>query len=86
MFKTKSRPDLEALLAEAKKHPPTEEQLQAQRLSFVRAEAGFGSDRDEAEYRAAVLAKDEAILQRLDAEAAGRVARAEAAMAKLNNL
>lgn len=47
-----------------------------QRRSFVRAEAGFGSDRDEAAYRDAVGRCDKAEIARLDREADERVAAA----------
>ena len=47
--------------------------LAAQARSFARAEAGFGSDRDEAEYRRAIDNNDTETLARLDAEAAARV-------------
>ena len=71
--------ELEALLVEARKHPVTAEQLRAQRQSIARAELSFGSDQDEIEYRAALRAKDTTTLERLDAEAAIRVAKLEQA-------
>lgn len=45
------------------------EMLRAQRESMVVGEAGFGSDADEAEYRAALAADDKPTLARLDQEA-----------------
>jgi uncharacterized protein (DUF1015 family) len=45
---------------------------QAQARSFVIAEAGFGSDADEAAYRQALADNDTKTLARLDAEAAER--------------
>lgn len=47
--------------------------LAQQARSFARAEAGFGSDRDEAEYRRAIDNNDTETLARLDEEAAARV-------------
>ena len=75
-------PRLARLLAEAAKNPPTEEQLRQQRLSWVRAEAGFGSDRDEMAYLDALLAKDHDTLWRLDADAQRRMDAAERILAK----
>jgi hypothetical protein len=52
----------------------SETMMQAQCKSLARAEAGFGSDADEAAYRAALVAGDDETISRLDAEAAARVA------------
>lgn len=51
---------------------------EAQKRSFVIGEAGFGSDRDEAEYRVAVERGDATEIARLDAEAEKRMADARA--------
>lgn len=55
-----------------------EAMLKSQRESFVRAEAGFGSDADEAAYRKALEEGDTETLERLNAEADGRVAAVDA--------
>lgn len=57
-----------------------EEMLREQRRSFVRAEAAFGSDQDEAEYAAALQAGDREKMKQLDAEAQERVRAAEKIM------
>jgi hypothetical protein len=54
-----------------------------QRTSFVLAEAGFGSDKDEADYRAAVLANDAKRVAELESKARQRVARAKEAIEKM---
>ncbi|KRS15672.1 hypothetical protein XM52_22815 [Roseovarius indicus] len=46
---------------------------QAQKRSFMRAEASFGSDEDERAYSRAVAHGDEAEIARLEAEASARV-------------
>lgn len=51
----------------------------AQRESYLRAEAAFGSDADEAEYRAAMLSGDAERIARAEAAAAARVAAYDAA-------
>ena len=77
---------LSQLLAEAnekvKQMSPEQkaEMLREQRRSFARAEAGFGSDKDEAEYAAALHAGDKKKLAELDAESAARIVRAEKIM------
>lgn len=48
--------------------------------SFLRGEAGMGTDADELAYRIAVQAGDQAEIARLDAEAAERVRRVDAWM------
>ena len=53
----------------------TPEEIEAQRKSFARAEMGFGSDADEAAYRAALDANGTEELARLDAEAEERMKR-----------
>lgn len=50
---------------------------QEQRKSFVRAEAGFGSDADEAAYREAYEAGDMDAIKRLEEESQARIAEAE---------
>lgn len=47
-------PTLEELLELNRSHQMTEEEVRVQRDSFVRAQIGFGSDADEAAYRAAL--------------------------------
>jgi hypothetical protein len=49
------------------------EMYRAQRRSFMRAEAFFGSDADERAYTRAVAHGDEAEIARLEAEASARV-------------
>lgn len=63
-------PELTALLRNMR--PATKAELRAQRRSWVAAEAAFGSDTDEAAYRAAVEHEDKAEIARLDAEAEAR--------------
>jgi hypothetical protein len=55
---------------------------EAQRRSFMRAEASFGSDADEAAYRCAVTHGDEATIARLEAEASARVDAVDAYVAE----
>ena len=54
----------------------TEEELRAQRRSYVASEAAWGSDVDEAAYRAAHERGDKEEMVRLDAEAEKRRQRA----------
>jgi glutamyl/glutaminyl-tRNA synthetase len=56
------------------------EMIRKQAESFVRAEAGFGSDADEAEYAKALHDGDTEKLARLNAEAAERVLRVQTIM------
>jgi hypothetical protein len=65
--------------------PPEQqaEMIRQQRRSFVRAEAGFGSDKIEAEYAAAYRLGDAETLKRLDAEAKERMRAADAIMDKM---
>lgn len=73
------RTRLDALLAAARaRGPMTDAEIDAQRRSFILGEAAFGSDRDEAAYRAAHERGDAAELARLDDEAEKRVAAATA--------
>jgi hypothetical protein len=65
---------LEALLKTAR--PATEEDLRAQRRSYVAGEAAWGSDADEAAYRAALKRGDKDEIGRLNAEAEKRRRRA----------
>lgn len=53
--------------------------LAEQRRSWARGEAGMGSDKDEADYRAALAAGDKVKLTQLEAESAERVAAFDAA-------
>lgn len=65
---------LEKLLAEARgREPMSADEIEAQKRSFVRAEAGFGSDSDEAAYAAAVARGDKVEIERLDKEAEARM-------------
>lgn len=67
--------ELDDLIARARALPPmTEAELRAQSDSFVRAEMAWGSDADEAAYRAAWEAADWPEMDRLAAEAQARVA------------
>lgn len=68
----KAREAVEAMTPEQRR-----EMYREQARSFVRGEAGMGSDADEAEYAEALRAGDKETLARLDAEAAERVRRAE---------
>lgn len=52
---SEDRRELERLLEKARNHALTEEEIRAQRASWVRGEMGLGTDRDEAEARAAVF-------------------------------
>ncbi len=68
--------DLERLIKAARERGPmTEAELKAQRESFVRAEVGMGSDRDEAAFRAAMDRGDKAEMARLEAEGLARMDR-----------
>lgn len=49
------------------------EMYRLQRRSFMRAEASFGTDEDEAAYSRAVAYGDEATIARLEAEASARI-------------
>lgn len=73
--KAPDRPTLAALLERARGHKMTPAEIDAQRRSWVRAEAGFGSDADEAAYHAAVAAGDKKEITWLDAEAEERIRR-----------
>lgn len=73
-FPSNPKPNLDALLAQAKAHRPmTPEEVEAQRQSWVRGEMGLGSDADEAAYRAALESGDTETLKRLDLESMQRV-------------
>lgn len=54
----------------------TEEELQAQRRSWVAGEASWGSDKDEAEYRQAYERGDKETMKRLDKKGEKRRQRA----------
>lgn len=66
--------NLNELLVLARGHYMTDEEIEAQKLSYARAEAAFGSDAAEAAYRAAVMKGDKTEIKRLDDEAILRVA------------
>jgi hypothetical protein len=73
--RTKRAARLAALIEAARNRPPmTDAELEAQRRSWVRGEMGLGSDADEAAYREALRDGDAATLDRLDREAAKRMA------------
>lgn len=55
-----------------------QEMYRAQRRSFMRAEASFGSDADEAAYRRACAHGDEADIARLESEASARMQAVDA--------
>jgi glutamyl/glutaminyl-tRNA synthetase len=80
------RPDLDKLIRESKAYVDSltpeqkREMIRKQAESFVRAEAGFGSDADEAEYAKALHDGDTEKLARLNAEAAERVLRVQTIM------
>lgn len=77
MMIDRDKSPLEALVAASKaRGPMTEAERAAQQASWARGEVGMGSDRDEAEYRAAVRSGDRAAQRRLDQEAEDRVKRA----------
>lgn len=71
--------DLQQMLTDAVErfktmtHAERAAMYRAQRLSFMRAEASFGSDADEAAYRRAIAHGDEAEIARLEAEASARI-------------
>lgn len=66
-------PDLNELLQLCRGHEMTVEEIAAQRQSYARAELGFGTDADEAAYRAAVARGDRHEVERLDREAEARM-------------
>lgn len=55
---------LSELLAKAAQTPMTPEMYEAQKQSFIRAEIGFGSDKDEQGYAAALLSGDQKRINR----------------------
>ena len=65
---------LSHLIEQAKARPVSRAELEAQRRSYVRAEAGFGSDADERAIRDAMARGDKAEIKRLDMEAEARTA------------
>ncbi len=83
-----TRPELLAMIQRAveayREMTPAERarMMKQQRRSWARAEAGFGSDADEAAYRAALEAGDAATISRLNAEAEARVRAMEAVYAR----
>ena len=69
------RDKLARLIEQARARAPmTIAELKAQRRSYVRAEAGFGSDADERAMRDAMARGDKAEIKRLDMEAEARMA------------
>lgn len=72
------KPELLDALRRAAGRKMTPAEVAAQRRSYVRAEIGFGSDADEAAYRAALVAGSTAALARLEAEAQARMAAFDA--------
>lgn len=79
----RGNPRLETLIAMARAQweamTPAERRamIDEQGWGWVRAEAAFGSDADEAAYRAAVAAGDTEMVAKLEAEAEARVAAVE---------
>lgn len=63
-----------AKLREVAKRPMTRKEVEEQRRAYARAEAGFGSDADEAAYASALARGDKAEIERLDLEAQNRMA------------
>lgn len=75
---TTSKPDLATLIADAiARGPMTPEERAAQRRGYLRAEMSFGSDKDEADRAAALVAGDTETLARLDREAKARADAAD---------
>lgn len=72
--------NLEKLLKNLR--PATEEELRAQRESWVRGEAGIGDDAEEAAWRDATARGDQAELDRLEARAKRRIEIAEEMLVK----
>lgn len=68
-------PTLDELLELNRGHQMSETELRAQRDSFVRAQMGFGSDADEAAYRAALAAGDPQGIAQHEAASQDRVAQ-----------
>lgn len=67
----------ETLIALAKEvQPITEAELAAQQESYVLSEMAMGSDRDEANYRAALFSGDKVQLRKLDQDSENRVKEA----------
>lgn len=66
-------PTLDELLELNRGHQMSEAELRAQRDSFVRAQMGFGSDADEAAYRAALDASDPREIARHEAASQARM-------------
>lgn len=66
-------PGLDELLPMARLHKMTPAEQEAQRQSYARGEAAFGSDADEAAFRAALMSGDTAEIARLQREADARV-------------
>lgn len=64
---------LDELIKKAREHKMTPEERMAQRRSFVRAEAGFGSDADEAAMRRALEAGDAEAVAALNVDAGIRM-------------
>ena len=67
-------PGLDELSTMARSHKASKEEIDAQRLSYARAEAAFGTDAQEAAYARAVHNGDTAEIERLEREAEARVA------------
>ncbi len=70
------RPNLDVLLAKAKEHKVTNEELQEQHKNYVISEMTMGNDADEAAYRSALDRNDKEEIKRLDEEAEERRQRA----------
>jgi len=81
-------PKLDSLVKWAREHiaamSPAERAAmhEAQKRNYMRAEACFGSDADEAAYSRAIELGDESAIARLEAEAAARIAAVNAYLAQ----
>lgn len=80
---TEDRTELLAALKRAAAIRMTAEEKAAQRRAYVISEAGWGSDKDEAAYSAALASGDKEALRQLEVEAEERMARAEKLYDKL---
>jgi len=80
---TPKRPKLDVLLAKAREHKITNEELQEQRKNYVISEMAIGNDGDEAAYRDALDRDDKEEIKRLDIEVEKRRQRAIKIMEQL---
>lgn len=80
---SKDRDDLIAALKRIAGRKMTPEEMAVQRRDYVISEMGWGSDKDEAAYSAALASGDKEALRQLEVEAEERMARAEKLYDKL---